>query len=219
MQEKFKRIISFLFSKRFILSVLIFVIILFFWSNYQVSKVSEGYFTTDLNLLPNVKVGLLLGTTAKLKNGSQNPFFKYRIDAALELYNTGKIQKILISGDNGTKSYNEPEDMKLELMRRGVPASKIELDYAGFDTYDSVVRADKIFGQKKFIVISQAFHNERAVYIARKKGYDVYGFNAQDVSKKRSFLTHVREYFARVKAFIDVTLNVDPYFLGDPINI
>lgn len=219
MREKFIRIKSIILSKRLLFSVLGCLIILFIWSNYKVKITSEGFVTNNIEQLPATKVGLLLGTSASLKNGNQNPFFRYRIEAVMNLYKEGKIEKILISGDNGTKAYNEPEDMKMELMRRGVPEAHIVLDYAGFDTYDSVVRADKIFGQKQFIVVSQAFHNERAVYIAREKGYNVYGYNAKDVSAKRSLLTHTREYFARVKAFIEVSINVDPYFLGDPVNI
>lgn len=206
--------------KRYIVAYLFLAgIFLFIWANCWVHFESKKFVSNDPQRLPNVKVGLLLGTSKNMKNGSENPFFTYRIQAALELFNDGKIKHILISGDNSTKHYNEPEDMMNELIRLGVPADKITLDFAGFDTYDSVLRANKIFGQSKFIVISQSFHAERGVYIARRYGYEVWGFAAKDVARSKSFMTHLREYFARVKAYVEVKLGVDPYFLGDKISI
>ena len=135
------------------------------------------------------------------------------------MYKSGKISYILVSGDNSTEYYNEPEQFKKELIKHGIPEDKIFLDYAGFRTLDSVVRAKKVFGQSKITIISQKFHNERAIYIAEKHGIDAIGFNARDVSKNYGFKTKVREYFARSKAIIDVVFNVDPKFLGDKIEI
>lgn len=195
------------------------IIVVFVWSNFWINYESKQFVQSDSNQLPSCKVGLLLGTSKMLQNGKQNPFFTFRINATVQLYNAGKIKHVLISGDNSTKAYNEPEDMMNELIAAGIPADKISLDYAGFDTYDSVLRANKIFGQYSFIVISQRFHAERAVYIARRYGFDVWGFAAKDVSTKKSFMTHVREYFARVKAYVEVKLGVDPYFLGEQIEI
>lgn len=205
--------------KRITLYCMLFVVFLFVWSNVWISYESKDFVQSETNQLPSCKVGLLLGTSKMLKNGNQNPFFTYRINATIQLYKAGKIKHVLISGDNSTKAYNEPEDMMNELIAAGIPADKISLDYAGFDTYDSVLRANKIFGQYSFIVISQRFHAERAVYIARRYGFDVWGFAAQDVSTSKSFMTHVREYFARVKAYVEVKLGVDPYFLGEQIEI
>lgn len=194
-------------------------IFIFVWANFWIHYESKEFVQSDFNQLPSYKVGLLLGTSKMLQNGNQNPFFTFRIHATVQLYNAGKIKHVLISGDNSTKAYNEPEDMMNELIAAGIPADKISLDYAGFDTYDSVLRANKIFGKYSFIVISQRFHAERAVYIARRYGLDVWGFAAKDVSTRKSFMTHVREYFARVKAYIEVKLGVDPYFLGESIEI
>ena len=104
----------------------------------------------------------------KLKNGNNNLYFDYRILAAVELYKAGKIKYILISGDNRKKDYNEPEEMKKALIQKGVPAKFIYLDYAGFRTLDSVVRAKEVFGQNQLTIISQRFHNERAIYLAEK---------------------------------------------------
>lgn len=205
--------------KRIILFSVLLVVIVFVWSNFWVNHESKDFVKSTSDDLPSCKVGLLLGTSKTLKNGNQNPFFTFRINATLQLFNAGKIKHILISGDNSTKEYNEPEDMMNELIASGIPADKISLDYAGFDTYDSVLRANKIFGQYSFIVISQRFHAQRAVYIARRYGLDVWGYAAKDVATSKSFLTHTREYFARVKAYFEVKLGVDPYFLGEKVEI
>jgi SanA protein len=109
-------------------------------------------------------VGLVLGTSQYLKNGYLNWYFKYRIEATVELYKKGKIDFILVSGDNSHKNYDEPTAFKNELIKRGIPADQIYLDYAGFRTLDSVVRAKEIFGQTSITIISQKFHNERAIY-------------------------------------------------------
>ena len=185
------------------------------WSNYSVWSVSSDYVYENMGDVPVCKTGVLLGTSKMMANGTQNLFFTYRIDAAVSLYKAGKIKHILISGDNGTKDYNEPDDMKQALIAKGIPAAKIHLDYAGFDTYDSMIRASKVFGQRKFIVISQKFHIERAVYIARKSDIEAYGFAAQEVKKMGGFKTKVREVFARVKAFKDVLFGVEPTYLGE----
>ncbi|HNX59593.1 MAG TPA: ElyC/SanA/YdcF family protein, partial [Spirochaetota bacterium] len=108
---------------------------------------------------------------------------------------------------------------KDELLSAGIPESRIFLDYAGFRTYDSIYRMDKIFGQKSFTVISQRFHNQRAVYIARSLGLRASGFNAADVDAYYGFRTNVREKFARVKVFIDFATGKKPKFLGEPIEI
>jgi SanA protein len=185
------------------------------YANFSVFTTSKNHLYNSLKEVPEKKTGLLLGTSRTLKNGMPNQYFYLRIKACVELFEAGKIKQILISGDNGTKAYNEPLDMKEELMRRGVPENKIFLDYAGFDTYDSVIRANRIFGQDEFVVVSQKFHNQRAVYIGRKNGLSVIGYNARDVKKMSGLKTKIREYFACVKAFLDVTFNVDPYFLRE----
>lgn len=189
------------------------------WSNFSVYYESKDFISEDISELPPVKTGLLLGTSRNLRSGSENAYFFNRIDACVQLYEAGKIKNVLISGDNGSKDYNEPEDMKKELVARGIPEKHIFLDYAGFDTYDSVLRAWKIFGQKSFIVISQHFHNQRAVYIARRFGLNAYGYDATDVQKMYGIKTKFREFFACVKAYFEVKLNVEPTFLGEKIHI
>lgn len=191
----------------------------FFWANFTIDSETEDNVTSELSKLPNEKAGLLLGTSKILANGNPNPYFFNRIKAATELYNSGKIQNIIVSGDNSRKHYNEPEDMKNELIKAGVPAEKIYEDFAGFRTLDSVVRAKEIFGQTSFIVISQQFHNERAVYLARKNGIEAFGYNAKDVNKYAGFKTNLREKLARAKVFWDLLFGVEPKFGGEKVLI
>lgn len=190
-----------------------------FIANFSIEKNAKGKTFYDLELLKHSKVGLVLGTTKYLTNGQVNLFFKYRIDAALELYKNGKIDFILVSGDNGNSNYDEPSDFKNELIKNGIPENRIFLDYAGFRTLDSVVRAKEIFGQTELIIISQKFHNERAIYLAEKNGIKAVGYNARDVSGSSGTKVQLREYLARTKAFIDIIFGIEPKFLGDKIKI
>ena len=110
--------------------------------------------------------------------------------------------------------------MRTDLVAMVVPDSCIYLDYAGFRTYDSMLRSREIFGQSKYTVISQQFHNERAIFIAQHNGMEVVGFNARDVSKRAGFKTDIRERFARVKVFLDIyVLHTKPKFLGEKIEV
>jgi len=111
-----------------------------------------------------------LGTSKNTRKGNINQYFKYRIEAATELFKTNKISYIIISGDNSVKGYDEPTDMKNELIKNGIDSTHIFLDYAGFRTFDSMVRSKEIFGQDSITIISQQFHNERALYIAERLG-------------------------------------------------
>lgn len=187
--------------------------------NAIIKSQSEAYISYDIHQLPPQKVGLLLETSKTLKNGYKNYYFYNRIDAAEALYKSKKIQYLIVSGDNSRNNYNEPEDMKLELIARGIPTDRIFEDFAGFRTLDSVVRAKEIFGQKQFIVISQKFHNERAVFLARKNGITAYGYNAPDVTRYAGMKTQIREYFARVKVFVDFLVGKEPKFGGEKIVI
>ncbi len=144
---------------------------------------------------------------------------QHRIDATIALYKAGKIEFVLVSGDNGTIYYNEPTTIKKDLVEGGIPTDKIYLDYAGFRTLDSMVRAKFIFGLDSVTVISQQFHNERAIYIAEKKGLKAIGFNAKGISGKQGIKVQFREYLARVKVFIDLLLNTQPRFYGEKIEI
>ena len=148
--------------------LLIVLVITIYVCNRTIQKNSETYIYSTVSDIPYNKVGLLLGTSPKLKSGKANLYFDYRIKAATELYNAGKVKYILVSGDNRRNSYNEPEEMKKALIAAGIPDQRIILDYAGLRTLDSVVRAHLIFGLERFTLISQQFHNERAIYLAQQ---------------------------------------------------
>ena len=195
------------------------IIAVIFLLNYVVSNSTKAFLFDDSNLLPNNKVGVLLGTSKYLGKGRVNEFWKNRVDASITLFNLGKIKCIIISGDNSKMYYNEPIEMKKELVKHGILDSVIFLDYAGFRTFDSMIRAYKIFGQSNFTVISQKFHNERAVYIARHYGINAIGFNAKEVSAYSGVKTALREKFARVKLFMDFLIDRQPKFLGEKVLI
>ena len=209
-----KRIKKFLPFKRLIILLWIFLISII-WANFRVEHLSNGRTFYHTSNIPEQRVGLVFGTAPTMQNGMTNYYFQYRIDAAVELYKSGKIKRILVSGDNSRKTYNEPEAMQQALIAKGVPPEHISLDYAGFDTYDSVIRAWKVFGEKTFVVISQKFQNERAIYIAQRHGLDIIGFNAKDVAYRgsRKFM-QIREFIARYKAWIEVNIGMNPTYLG-----
>lgn len=174
----------------------------------------------SVDSLQEKEVGLLLGTTPQTRIGRrQNMFFKYRIDATEELYKAGKIHYILVSSDeNSLDGVNEPECMRDSLVARGIPKNVIFLDGKGFRTLDSVVRMNKVFGVRTFTIISQRFHNERALYLAQHLGLDVedlQAYNAKEPASEMSMITYVREYFARVKMFLDIWTNKQPESLAD----
>lgn len=186
--------------------------------NWQVENFSNAYTFQEVQQLPSNNVGLVLGTSKRLRNGQPNPYFHNRIDAATQLYNAGKVKYILVSGDNGSKYYNEPLDMKKALVEKGIPEEAIYMDFAGFRTLDSVIRCKEIFGQSSFTVISQGFHNKRAVFISRMMGINAIGYDARDVQSTMKM--SVREVLARVKTFIDLyVLDTQPRFLGEAIQI
>ena len=173
----------------------------------------------DLAAIPPQKVGLVLGTSRQLANGQTNLFYQYRLEAAYELYTAGKVEYLLLSGDNGTKYYNEPADMQADLIAMGVPEDRIYLDYAGFRTLDSVVRAKAVFGQDAVICISQPFHLARAVYIGQQKDIEMSGYTARRVNPAYGRTVLLREYLARVKMQLDLLFGKEPRFYGEPIQI
>lgn len=203
-----------LFFFTFTLSVLSILI-----SNYAVTKTVQDKVYSSVEKIPANNVGLVLGTSKHLKSGYTNAYYTYRINATVELYNANKINFVLVSGDNGNSQYDEPTTMKEDLMERGIPADKIYLDYAGFRTFDSMIRAHKVFGQSKFTVISQKFHIERAIFIANQNNIEAIGYVASQVSANYGFKTMIREKFARVKLMLDIIFNKQPKFLGEKIEI
>ncbi len=199
--------------------LLVVTLTMLYICNKIISDNAKGKLFSDTNTIPFNKVGLLLGTAKYLGSGIANPYYTYRIEATIKLITDSKIKYVIISGDNGRKEYNEPEMMRADLMEAGIDSSNIFLDYAGFRTFDSMVRLKEIFGQESVTVISQQFHNERAIYTASKLGIKAIAFNAKDVSTNEGLRTQIREKFARVKVFIDFLIGTKPKFLGEKIII
>ena len=204
MRKKAIKICSYSFA---IIAIVCLVLMLV--CNQIVVNNAKGKVFSDMDSIKYNKVGLLLGTTPQARiTKITNYFFIYRIDAAEQLYKAGKIEKILISGDEDSlDGINEPECMRDSLVARGVPASAIILDGKGYRTINSIINANKVFGLKSFTIISQEFHNERAIYQAEHLGLDVdniQAYNAEMPKARRAFITSIREYFARVKMFIDL---------------
>ena len=212
-----KKVIKNIF--KIFLLLLVAGIIFIAWANYSIRKESSAFVSYNIADVPETKVALLLGTGKNLNNGMPNAYFYNRIQAAIDLYKSGKIRYIIVSGDNSTKDYNEPEDMQLTLMKYGIPKDRIIMDHAGFRTLDSVVRAKEIFGQNKLVIISQKFHNERAVFLAKKNGIEAFGYNANDVNKYAGLKTNLREYLAKTKVYWDLLFGVQPKFGGKKIII
>ena len=202
----------------FFLSV-IFISSDIFITNKIIEKNTDEKIYDSIENIPHNKVGLLLGTSKYLKDGRINAYYAYRITATKELFEADKIDFILVSGDNGTIHYNEPTSIKNDLIANGVASSSIFLDYAGFRTLDSVVRSKEIFGQDSITIISQKFHNERAIYIAKQKDIDAIGYNARDVKSYANTKIQIRESFARLKMMLDLLFNIQPKFLGEKIEI
>lgn len=179
---------------------------------------AKGRLYSDLNAIPYNRVGLLLGTAKYTKRrGFDNPYYTNRIKAAASLMKAGKIKYLIISGDNGRKEYSEPDMMREDLIKAGIDSTLLYLDYAGFRTFDSMVRLKEVFGQDSVTVISQLFHNERALYIASKEGIVANGFNAKD--KPGGEGVYIREKLARVKVFVDYLIATKPKFLGKKIEL
>lgn len=192
--------------------------------NRIVVKNAEGKTSDSVDNIRSAEVGLLLGTTPQTRVGHrENMFFKYRIDAAEKLYKEGKVKSFLISGDeNSLDGVNEPECMRDSLVARGIPGDVIFLDGKGFRTLDSMVRMNKVIGIITYTIISQRFHNERALYLVEHMGLevkDIKAFNAKEPMSAMSMMTYIREYFARFKMFLDIWTDKQPASLEDEKNL
>ncbi len=175
---------------------------------------------TDPARLPVNDVGLVLGTSARTLGGYANPHFQARVAAAARLYQAGKVRHLLLSGDNHIQGYDEPSDMQEALARLGIPEAAMTLDYAGFRTLDSVARAKAVFGQTRLTIITDDFHVSRALFLCRAYGIDAVAFCSDEVPLEYSGKPRMREWLARVKAWLDVyILRTAPKFYGPPVEI
>nr|WP_237362333.1 ElyC/SanA/YdcF family protein [Vibrio marisflavi] len=190
--------------------VLLAVFTLDRWVSFQ----ARGSIMTKDSQVPHYDVAVVLGTS-KYLGRTLNEYYSHRIEAAIRLYKEGKVNNFLLSGDNAHRSYNEPWTMKRDLLKAGVPDNHIYLDYAGFRTLDSIVRAKKIFDTDHFLIISQKFHCERAIYIAKHFNINAQCLAVPGPTKQEGFHIRIREFFARAKAFLDLYItHTQPKFLG-----
>ncbi len=185
----------------------------------RLEALATRYIMTDPANLPDVPVALVLGAAPIGPEGGPNRYFVHRLDAAAALFKTGKVKYLLVSGDNSRPDYDEPTAMRAGLIERGVPAEAIYRDFAGFRTWDSMVRIEQVFGQARVIVVSQRFHLSRAIFLAREQGIEAWGFEAQDVARAYSIITELRRYPSALRAYLDVWFDTPPKYTGPRIVI
>lgn len=203
-----------------ILLLILFIGVQLFFCNSLIESSAKHRVYDSIQEVPHKKVCLVLGTAKEVSKGRPNLYFKYRIEAAVALYKAGKVDFFVVSGDNSRESYDEPTDMKQDMVAAGIPESVIFCDFAGFRTLDSVVRMKKVFNEDDFIIVSQRFHIERALYLGARNNINAIGFTAQDVPSAYNRAGIIREKLARVKAVYDVCVfNTSPKFLGEQVEI
>ncbi|MBT2619659.1 MULTISPECIES: ElyC/SanA/YdcF family protein [Chryseobacterium] len=180
-------------------------------ANAWVFALTNGRTYTKISKIPPREIALVLGTSPKMRSGLSNPYFTKRMDAAALLYHHGKIRKIIVSGEK-SKGYNEPAAMKNYLVyQEGVPEEIIIEDPKGFNTYKSILRCKDIYKENNVIIVSQGFHNLRALFFARNNNMNALGFDAQDVNKPESYYRNqFREIFARMIAVVYFLLGISP---------
>lgn len=205
-------------AKRWLRGIAYAAAFAFALGNLWIETRAQGRVFSNVEEVPVNTIGLVLGTSHKLKSGSENPFFAGRIAAAAELFRAGKVRHLLLSGDNRTASNDEPTDMRRALAEHGVPESATTLDYAGFRTLDSVARAEAVFGVKMLTIVTDDFHAPRAVLLARHFGIEAQAFCSKPVPGRWSKKTRIREIGARCKALLDLyILRTQPHFLGERV--
>ncbi|RKS87546.1 SanA protein [Orbus hercynius] len=198
---------------KYLVCLLIILAVIVFSLDYWISLKTKPYIYEDYDAIPHNAVGVVLGTSKYIKGGGINAFYKNRINGAIDLYWLEKVDYLLLSGDNAMYSYNEPIMMRSDLLKAGIPNSAIVLDYAGFRTLDSIVRANKVFDANHFTIITQQFHCERALFIAQYQGIDAQCFAVPTPDNIQ--MIRVREMFARLMTFFDLyILKKEPKFLG-----
>jgi SanA protein len=200
----------------FIFKCVIVVLILVVLVNLFIHIRSAPYIYKNIKDVPQAQVALIPGA-AILADGNISSIFRDRVDTAIELYNTKKVSKILVSGDNSTLSHNEVNPVRNYLLSKGIPDTDIFLDHAGFDTYSTMYRARDIFQVSSVIISTQSFHLPRAVFIARSLGIQAYGVPAD--MGHTLLKNYIREIFADEKAVFDLIFHIKPKFLGDVIPI
>ncbi len=193
-------------------------IIVFVWAtNYSVKSRTEAAIYSSINNIPNTKVAIIFG--AGIHNNKPSKYLKDRLDAGISLYKSKKANKILLSGDNGRDEYDELTVMKLYCFEHGVDTTKIYIDYAGFDSYSTMYRAKHIFKVDTAILVSQAYHLNRCVYLGNALGVKSYGFIADAGIYQGYKYYALREKFSISKSTLDVLRHRKPKYLGEPVDI
>lgn len=173
------------------------------------------YGAADIQAVPKREVALVFGAGV-YQDGTPTPYLQWRVETAVALFKAGKVQKLLMSGDNSTKTYDEPVAMKKYAEHLGVPASAITLDYAGFSTYDSCYRANKLFGVDSAILVSQGYHLPRALITCNDLGIKSIGVAATSTGRDYSIPYIAREYISTIKAVFQLVFKPQPTVVGKP---
>lgn len=188
--------------------------------NVWLIVVTQTDWQTDPKQCQASAVGVIFGTSKFLRGGGDNLHYKYRLQLAASLWHQGRIKHLLVSGDNHTRYYNEPITMWKDLQTLGIPRHAMTLDYAGFSTFDTLARAREVFQLERMLLVTQAYHLPRALFIARQLGLDAQGCAAQDPPRAQWWPVMLREIAARTAMFGDLYLwSRQPYFLGEPVPI
>lgn len=192
---------------------------LFAWlAERSLAREADAHSTSDVARVRSAKVALVLGTAPIGPEGGPNRYLVYRLDAAAALWHAGKVKYLLVSG-NRDGSYDEPTAMRDGLIARGVPASAIYRDFAGYRTRDSVLRARDVYGQTELLIVSQRFHVARAMFIARHEGMAGWGFDARDVDRPYSIFTELRRFPSALVAYLELATRPGPQETGPPVAI
>lgn len=188
------------------------------YAERRLDRAAEAKSFTDVGKVPAVNVALVLGTAPIGPEGGPNRYFVYRLDAAAALYKAGKAKYFIVSGTREGR-YDEPTAMRAGLIERGVPAEAIYRDFGGDRTLESIVRARRVYGQTRLVIVSQRFHLARALFLALHEGIDARGFEARDVDQPYSILTELRRYPSAMRAYWDVWNGMRAEDVGKPVRI
>ena len=207
--------------KRF-LNILVFILIAGVLAvlalQFHVNRFAENRMHSDIDRIRPVYTGIVLGASVRADK-SLSPILQDRVDAALNAYQAGKFERFLLSGDHGSKNYDEVNAMKDYLNKKGIADSVIFLDHAGFDTYDSMFRAKEVFEVNDAIIFTQKFHLPRAVYLANHLGLEAQGFEADMREYSANSSLKRREWLANIKAWVELNIEKQPTYSGEIISI
>ena len=188
------------------------------YAERRLDRAAEAKSFSDVGKVPAVDVALVLGTAPIGPEGGPNRYFVYRLDAAAALYKAGKAKYFIVSGTREGR-YDEPTAMRAGLIERGVPAEAIYRDFGGDRTLESIVRARRVYGQTRLVIVSQRFHLARALFLALHEGIDARGFEARDVDQPYSIFTELRRYPSAMRAYWDVWNGMRAEDVGKPVRI